>query len=162
MKLSSQTLKRIIKEELDHFLLEQKAQESIEGAEQVLDSPKADAVLSNLADKPEVEAALKDFLAHAQSKMNEEKDDGGLYGPEDGNVPAKLAGVSAAAGTLMASPMFASLVINSPAGQKLMSVLSPYIDPALTALGMGGATIAGSVAVAMAIALASNEIGKPK
>ena len=160
MKLTKQALKKIIKEELNHLMLEQQAKEVAEEAEELLDSPKADAVLTNLADKPEVAAALQAVLNQAQ-QMNEEYDDGdGLYGPEDGNVAAKVAGAGVAGATMMASPILASIVINSQAGQQLMDVLAPYIDPALTALGMGGAVMAGSVVAAMAIALAANEVGK--
>lgn len=159
MKLTKETLKKIIKEELNHLILEQQAADAAEEAEELLDNPKADAVFGALAAKPEVAAALQDVLDQAQ--LNEEYDDGGgLYGPEDGNVAAKVAGAGVAGATMMASPILASIVINSQAGQQLMDVLAPYIDPALTALGMGGAVMAGSVVAAMAIALASNEVGK--
>ena len=160
MKLTSAQLKQIIKEELNHLMLEQQAEESAEEAKEMLDSPKADAVFDALSTKPEVAAALQAVLNQAQ-QVNEEYDDGGgLYGPEDGNVAAKVAGAGVAGATMMASPILASLVINSEAGKQLMDALAPYIDPALTALGMGGATMAGSVVAALAIALAVNQVGK--
>jgi hypothetical protein len=160
MKLSKEQLKQIIKEELNHLMLEQQAEESAEEAKEMLASPKADTVFDALSAKPEVRAALQAVLNQAQ-QMNEEYDDGGgLYGPEDGNVAAKVAGAGVAGATMMASPILASVVINSPVGQQLMDALAPYVDPALTALGIGGATMAGSVVAALAIALAANQVGK--
>ena len=160
MKLTKESLKQIIKEELNHLMLEQQAEQSAEEAKEMLNSPKADAVFDALSAKPEVAAALQAVLNQAQ-QMNEQYDDGGgLYGPEDGSVAAKVAGAGVAGATMMSSPILASMVINSEAGKQLMDVLAPYIDPALTALGMGGAIMAGSVVAALAIALAANQVGK--
>ena len=56
MKLTKQTLKRIIKEELNHLMLEQQAEEAAVEAEELLRDPKASKVIDDLSKKPEVAA----------------------------------------------------------------------------------------------------------
>mgnify|MGYP004462166369 FL=1 len=161
MKLTSAQLKQIIKEELNHLMLEQQAEEAAEEANKLLSNKAIKAELEDLAANPKVAAALDAVLNQAQ--MNEEYDDEGrLYGDEDGSVAAKLAGAGVAGTTMLASPMLASEVINSPAFKELSSALSSVIDPALTALLTGGATMGLSVIAAIAIAMAANKVGKPK
>ena len=162
MKLTKETLKRIIKEELESVINEQETEEAKEEAEEMLASPKADEVLSALASKPEIASALEAVLAQAKQTNESNNQGGGLYGPEDGSVAAKAVGATVAAGTMLSSPLLANIVVNSQAGKQLMDALAPYVSPALTSLGMSGAVMAGSVVAGMAIALASNEIGKKK
>ena len=169
MKITKEPFKQIIKEELDNLMLEENEEMAAAAkAEKILKSRNKDVVLPILTAEPAVASALKAFMndnaqqLRAQQGMNEEYDDGsGLYGPGE-NPGIKFAGAAAGGGIMMASPMFASLVINSEAGKALMEALRPFVDPALTALGMGGATMAGAIALAMAVALAAGEAGSSK
>ena len=54
MKLTKETLKRIIKEEIDHLMLEQKVAQAAEDVEELLDNPKALKVMDKLDDLAEV------------------------------------------------------------------------------------------------------------
>ena len=173
MKLTKQTLKRIIKEELNHLMLEQQAEEAAVEAEELLSDPKASKVIDDLSKKPEVAAALQDVIAQLQSQQMSEgyyagKDDRetmGMYLRSKGAHPDQQAdrqarhdddtGELMAGGAFfgaMASPLVASMVMNSAAGAALVSALSPYMDGALVQLGVGAAAMGASVVIPMAIA----------
>ena len=139
MKLTKETLKRIIKEEIDHLMLEQKAEAAADDAEDLLKNPKAIKVMDKLDDKPEVAAAIDQVIAQLQ--LNEEED-------VDGSIVAGGGFVGA-----MASPMVSSMVMKSVAGKALIAAIAPYIGGGAATLGLGAAAVGGAVAIPMAIAM---------
>ena len=96
MKLTTKTLKKIIKEELEtvlHEAEEQKVQQAVDVGEDMVDTPVGDVVFKALDNDPKFQAALK----QAMSQMNEEEnmgmgDVGGQYAAVGG-----MAGMAAAA-----------------------------------------------------------------
>jgi hypothetical protein len=174
MRLTNETLKRIIKEELNHLMLEQKAEAVADKAEKILDNQKAQqAIQKDLDSKPEIAAALEKFMSELPQDMSEAYYGGDEEGMErylrskgahpdqqqrfdqntdnDGTGELMAGGMFAGA---MASPMLASMVMHSDAGKQLVSALAPYIDPGLSQLLLGGGTMVGSVVAPAAAALA--------
>ncbi|HAI42547.1 MAG TPA: hypothetical protein DCM40_32810 [Maribacter sp.] len=173
MKLTKQTLKRIIKEELNHLMLEQQTEEAAIEAEELLSDPKASKVIDDLSKKPEVAAAVQDIIAQLQSQQmsegyyagEDDRETMGMYLRSKGAHPDQQSdrqarhdddtGELMAGGAFfgaMASPLVASMVMNSAAGAALVSALSPYMDGALVQLGVGAAAMGASVVIPMAIA----------
>ena len=165
MKLTKETLKRIIKEELDYLMLEQQAEEAAEDAEEILSDPKADKVMDKLEDNPEVSAALDKVVAQLKGIMQEEypgtskrtsQEDYEQYLRDKEAQDADTSGELAAGGGFvgaMATPVVLSTVMKSVAGKALIAALAPVVGSTAASIGLGLAATGGAFAVPMAIAM---------
>ena len=150
MKLTKETLKRIIKEEIDHLMLEEKAEQAAEKAEELLDSPKALKAMDRLEDDPKVAAALDQVIAQLQMNESYSMDD---YQKHLDSKEQEVDGSVVAGGGFlgaMASPVVASMVLKSAAGKALIAAIG---GGGAASLGVGALAAGGAVAIPMAIAM---------
>ena len=153
MKLTKETLKKIIKEELDNVVgedyslneEEKKSNDLQKAAEEMADSPAMDAVFAKMAKDPEVQKALQQL----QSQMNE-----GVLGM-DKDSAAGLTMMGTAAGVPSAQAFMASA-----AGKLLMAKAAAAVGVSAATLGTMAVGFLAPIALGFAIDALRNKVMK--
>ena len=153
MKLTKETLKRIIKEELDNVVSEDYSMNEDEGkaaniakaAKEMADSAAMDPVFAKMAKDPEVMKAVQKL----QSDMNE-----GVFGMDKDSA----AGVTMM-GTAAAIPS-ASAFLGSAAGKLLMAKAAAAVGVSAATLGTAAVGFLAPIALGFAIDALRNKAMK--
>lgn len=179
VKLTKETLERIIKEELNHLMLEEKVEQAIadaaknpeevaKDAQKIASSKEGQNMIDRLDDDARIAKALEDVLAspELQGTMQEvypgtPREMGGLKDYEqymrdkearDADTSGELVSGGAFVGA-MAAPMVVPAILKSAAGKALIAALAPAVGSTAAGIGLGLAATGGALAVPMAIAM---------
>jgi hypothetical protein len=135
MKLTKETLKRIIKEELDSVLFEEsgKAEQVVDKAIELQNDPKAQKIFDKMRNDPEVQDALEKIKS--ELSLNERE--------------LESAPLTASGGMLgtIAMSMTPHLLKGTVAGKALMTALTPIIGGTAATFGAGAALFVAPIVI---------------